>query len=606
MKPFRTVLSSTLPILVVLALALPGAAQAQSAAKVLVAPLPTGGGVDEKFGEKVAEEVAKALKDFDAIEPMEKDEIKDALKRFGLEDQVLSPIQWRQLAGQLQADLVMIGNADPSGAGVHVKATFIQAKSGEELEIPEFDVAGDGGNEAKEASRRIISAFDAQVAYLKSVQFCQEYLAANQFEDALRNCDEAIKLRPDAMQALYFHGRTLMGLERWDEAVPELERVLEADPAREDAIQSLAFAYAQVGNTDRATELYLKYLDFNPDDEEVRLNIAFNLAQAGDYAGAMRVLQDGLARNDQSAAMWQYLGSVSLAKATASAEAGDGNGGTVQDTASAEIALDAYRRYVDLETEAIEAAIVLNAMKAYLAMGDAQGGFDLSERIRQEIEVTTDPVTGEGGSVTTAGGTQLEVTNITDADVATFWALRADMLAEMSQFDDAVRELGYALEMDPSYPNGFLKRGIFHLQGGAPMSSAIADFQRAVDSGSDPDVIASQLLARGYNNHFKAGQIAQAISMFQAGLDFARSSGTQNQLNFFIGYGIYQQAVALDESNPNEECGPAQRALQRFQQVPGYIQRAGDVQRSSQSQILEATDTYIFRQEQIVKKACRG
>jgi tetratricopeptide (TPR) repeat protein len=245
-------------------------------------------------------------------------------------------------------------------------------------------------------------------------------------------------------------------------------------------------------------------------------------------------------------------------------------------------------------------------MKAYLAMGDAAGGFDLSERVREEMEATTDPVTGEGGSVTTAAGQQLEVANITDADRAAFWALRADMLAEMGRTDDAVRELGYALEIDPTYPNGFLKRGIFHLQGGAPMEAALADFQRAVDSGSDSDVIASQLLARGYNDHFKKGQIAQAITMFRAGLDFASSTATQNQLNFFIGYGIYQQAVAIDESNPSEECGPAQRALQRFQQVPGYIQRAGDVQRASQSQIMDATDTYIFRQEQIVKKACRG
>jgi tetratricopeptide (TPR) repeat protein/TolB-like protein len=605
MTPFRAVVSSTLTILALLALAMPADVQAQSAAKVLVAPLTTSGDVDQKFGQRVAEEVGKSLEEFDAIEPMEKDEIEQALKRFGLEDQILTPIQWRQLAGQLKADLVMVGNADPAGGGVHVKATFIQSKSGEELQIPEFDVSGDGGSEAKEASRRIIAAFDAQVAYLKAVQFCQEYLAANQFEDALRNCDEAIELRPEAGQALYFHARTLMGLERWADARPELEQVLADEPSKEEAIQSLAFVCAQLGDTECANDYYGKYLDFNPDDAEVRLNIAFNLAQAGDYDGAIVILQDGLSRDDQNAAMWQYLGNVALAKATFSGEEG-GNGGTVQDSAAAHIALDAYRRYVDLEEEAIDAAIVLNAMKAYLAMGDAAGGFDLSERVREEMEATTDPVTGEGGSVTTEAGQQLEVANITDADRAAFWALRADMLAEMGRTDDAVRELGYALEIDPTYPNGFLKRGIFHLQGGAPMEAALADFQRAVDSGSDSDVIASQLLARGYNDHFKKGQIAQAITMFRAGLDFASSTATQNQLNFFIGYGIYQQAVAIDESNPSEECGPAQRALQRFQQVPGYIQRAGDVQRASQSQIMDATDTYIFRQEQIVKKACRG
>jgi tetratricopeptide (TPR) repeat protein len=605
MKPLRAVAAVTLPMLLFLAVASPGEVQAQSAAKVLVAPLTTGEGVDKKFGERVAREVAKSLEDFDAIEPLEEDEVETALKRFGLEDQVLTPIQWRQLAGQLKADLVMVGSADLQGTTVHVRATFVQSRSGEELEIPDFSVGGDGGSEARDASRRIIEAFDAQVAYLKALQFCQEYLAANQFEDALRNCSQAVEMRSDAIQALYFYGRTLMGLERWEEAAPHLERVVSADAGKEEALQSLAFVHAQLGNTDRATELYRQYLDFNPDDAEVRLNIAFNLAQAGDYDAAIQILEDGLSRDDQNAAMWQYLGNVALAKATASAEGGNG-GGTVQDSAAAQTALTAYRRYVDLETEAIEASIVLNAMKAYLAMGDAAGGFELSHRVKEELEATTDPVTGEGASVTTAAGNQLEVANVTDADRATFWALRSDMLAEMNRLDEAVRELGYALEIDPSYPNGHLKRGILHLQSGAPMETTLADFQRAVDAGTDADVIASQLLARGYNDHFKQGQIAQAIRMFQAGLDFAASANTRNQLNFFIGYGIYQQAVAIDESNPSEECGPAQRALQRFQQVPGFIRQAGDVQRSSQTQILEATDTYIFRQEQIVKKACRG
>ena len=37
------------------------------------------------------------------------------------------------------------------------------------------------------------------------------------------------------------------------------------------------------------------------------------------------------------------------------------------------------------------------------------------------------------------------------------------MLAEMGRTDDAVRELGYALEIDPTYPNGFLKRGMLRM-----------------------------------------------------------------------------------------------------------------------------------------------
>ncbi len=602
MKSFRAVVLSSLPILALLAVVMPAQVQAQSAARVLVAPLATGMGIDQKFGSRVAEEVGKGLKDFDAIDPMDKDEIKDALKRFGLEDQVLTQIQWRQLAGQLNADLVMVGNAAPAGAGVRVTATFIQSKSGEELPIPEFTVGGDGGSEAKEASRRILEAFASQVAYLRSLQFCQEYLAANQFDDALRNCNQALELKPTAIQALYFHGRTLMGLERFEEAVPDLEKVLEADPAREEAIESLAYSYNQLGNAERATELYREYLDFNPDNVDVRLNVAFELAQAGDYDAAIEIIQDGIARDSTNAALWRYLGDVALAKATNVVNGGNG-GGTVQDSAAAHVALDAYRRYVDLEDKPIEAATLLNALKANMAMGDDQGAYELSERMLEFREGTPG---GSGmGSATTAAGREIHIAEVTDADRASFWALRADMLGHMDRPGDAVRELGWALALDPTYPNGYLKKGIFNLQAGNTVE-ALTDFRKAVELGSDADVISSQLLARGYNDYFKKGQIGKAISMFQAGLDFAKTANTRNQLNFFIGYGIYQQAVALDESNQSEECGPARRALGRFQRVPGYIRQAGNVQQANQAQILDATDTYLFRQEQIVKKACKG
>jgi hypothetical protein len=121
------------------------------------------------FGYKVAEEVRKGLEDLDATNPLEEDEINDTLERFGLSYQILTPIQWTAIATQLNADLVVVGNADATGSGVQVKAMIIQSESGEELPIPEFTVRSDGSSEAKEASRRIIEAFGAQFAHVESL-----------------------------------------------------------------------------------------------------------------------------------------------------------------------------------------------------------------------------------------------------------------------------------------------------------------------------------------------------------------------------------------------------------------------------------------------------
>jgi TonB family protein len=274
-----------------------------------VAPLTPGAGIDRKFGEKVAEEVRKRLDDLDATKPLKKDEVNDALKRFGLDNQILAPIQWTAIAANLHANLVMVGNADATDSGVQVKAMFIQAESGEELPIPDFTVLDDGGSSAKEASGRIIEAFDAQVAYLKSLHFCQEYLAAIQFDDALRNCNEALEMKPSATQALYYHGRTLMGLERFEEAVPDLEKVLEADPAKEEAIQSLAYSYVQLGSADRATVLYRQYLELHPEE---RLPIAHTLYEAGNVDAALEIVRDGLELDPTNQLLSEYLESPEL------------------------------------------------------------------------------------------------------------------------------------------------------------------------------------------------------------------------------------------------------------------------------------------------------
>lgn len=182
----RCFLGSTIALLLLglFHLAVPVSLEAQSDVRVLVAPLTAGEGIDRKFGEKVAEEVRKRLDDLDATEPLKKDEVNDALKRFGLANQILTPVQWTAIAANLHANLVMVGNADATDSGVQVKTAFIKAKSGDELPIPEITVPDDGGSDAKEASRRIVEAFHVQLASLS-------------FEERLESPEEDAPQQPD-------------------------------------------------------------------------------------------------------------------------------------------------------------------------------------------------------------------------------------------------------------------------------------------------------------------------------------------------------------------------------------------------------------------------
>jgi len=107
-------------------------------ARVLVAEFHTGSGIDEDFGEDLADELREIISDFDLLTSIDEDEIDDTLDEFDLEARGLDLISWRQLAGRMNAQLIIFGEVDPAGAssGNQVEALFVDAQQGEETEVP--------------------------------------------------------------------------------------------------------------------------------------------------------------------------------------------------------------------------------------------------------------------------------------------------------------------------------------------------------------------------------------------------------------------------------------------------------------------------------------
>ncbi len=546
-------------------------------ARVLVAPLKTGQGVRKDFGKKVSEEVQKRLQDFPTLTSIENGTVRDELKRLKLKEEDLGLVQWRQLAGRLNADVVMYGSVEPGGAGNTVEVVFVDSKNGDELPVPQFAVAGDGGDQVREAAGVIVTAFQGQVDYQRAILFCQDYLSAEQYEDAQRNCDDALELNPNSMTGHYLRGRVAMGMEDWSAAQSDLAVVVENNPAEVLALQSLAFTELKLGNKERSVELYREYLNFNPEDASVRLNVAFELAQADGEDQAITLLQDGIAIDSMNADLWQFLGNVALRKGTTEGAEETGSEASISDEASVRMAVNAYNKVLELKGEEIDPEILRNVIAANLELGDHNAALDFADRAQALMP-----------------------------DDAGLWSIRADVYGRMDRFADAIAALDRTLQVDADYPNGYLRRGFFKLRAG-DATGAVADLRHAVDAGAEPDMVAGQLLARGYNDFFKKGRYDQALAMFRVGTEFTGSGRVQDQLYFFTAYGYYQQGVAIDSANEAAEaCQPAQRALAKFQQVLPNLNRAGNEQPQSQAQIRESTDVYLYRQEQIIRKNCNG
>ena len=292
-------------------------------ARVLVAPLQIDPSVNKDFGKKVSEEVRDGLEEIPTLVAIDWDQVKDELRRLKLKEEDLGLIQWRQLAGRLNADVVMTGSVAAAAGGNQLKVSFVDSKSGDEVHVPEFSVPGDGKDQVKQAAGVIVSAFGEQVDYRRALLFCQDYLAAEQYDDALRNCDEALGRNPESSSGHYLRGRVYMGQENWSAAAEDLEFVVESNPAEVDALNALAYVHAQLGDMSRAVELYREYLNFNPGDASVRMTVAFELAQAGGEDEAIVLLQEGIAIDSTNAELWEFLGNVALKKGTTAVEGDD-------------------------------------------------------------------------------------------------------------------------------------------------------------------------------------------------------------------------------------------------------------------------------------------
>lgn len=611
--------SITVAALAGLALAAFGApdrAEAQTSGniEVLVAPLRPGPGVDDGFAEDVSERVREALEDFSGMAPIDWDDVEDALDRFELDWREMGLIEWRQLAGRLDAGLVMFGTAERSGGGIEVDVRFVDPSSGDELPVEVFSVADDDRKD--EAAQRITAGLEEQVAYQRAVVFCQEYLGSGQLEDALNNCNRALGVNPNSARALYYRGRVHMEANDWEAAREDLARVVEENPSNTDALQSLAFTNAQLGNTERAQELYQEYLTFQPDAADVRLNVAYNLASAGAYGEATAILEEGVQRDSTNAALWQYLGNVALAAGTASPGGEEetpsvtgGTSGAVTDTAAVRLAVRAFEKTVELKGDTVPPSVLTNAIAANKELGDLEGALSFSERALEALRsggpstgaTPADTATGEAPAVPGQGGQSREQL------MAQIHSYRADIFEQQGSPDQAIREMDEVLGIDPSYRDGgaYAKRGFMKLKND-DRQGAVADYRQAVEHGFDATAIASQLLATGYNTYFQQrNDYGTAIDMFRTALEFTPQGETARQLHFFTAYAYYQQGTGIDNANEQEACDPARRALNRFQQVLPHLNQAGQYQAGSQAEIRDAVDVQVYRQEQIIRKACQ-
>lgn len=544
-------------------------------------------GADRGFGEDAADELRDMMRSLATHTAIERDEIRDQLRRFEMDMRELDCLRTRQLGAQMNAQVALCATyTDVGGNQMEVDVEFWALESGTSFSIDPFTM--DRGDR-DETAERILEEFNAYNETLSVRTYCFTYAQEDAFEDAMRNCTQALEMNPSDTQVRKQVAR--IHLEQaesgsgenvtYDEdllqqAFDHIERVVEDDPIDDEALQLAGFIASRLDETDLGREYYSRYLELNPGDVAIRRNIAYQLHQADDPEGAMRFVKQGL-EIEESADLWVDVGNYAFAAAAqAQDEAASENGGGIGPNVAAlyEEAVTAYMNAFEEKGTEMAASALRNVINAQIQLDRPDEAIQLAERI-------------------------LEV----HPDEARLWWAYGTALQRAGRTDDAIQALSRVEEIDPDYPNLYAIQGRWLLDQDR-LDDAVRLMQQAVERGNDPSRMATLIFATAYPIGNQEENYPKAIRYIEAAKQFQVDETTQEELDFWHGYFLLQQGRVQQEPRTVESARATlpmfQQALNLLQGASGYGDRRPSI---NVNDFLGVVNQFIEIQEAIIQRA---
>jgi tetratricopeptide (TPR) repeat protein len=549
-------------------------ADAQQRMRVFVPEFEATQEVRGNFGRDVTQQVQRALDGMATHQPVPRNELRDQLRRFQLNERDMTCIPAMQLASRAGWELVMCGEFSPTASGaMAVEARVVAPETQETFEIPRFEAAN-----AREAAAQIIAAFENYVQYLSAGSICMEYVESEQWDTALEQCERALALNPRGQSPLYARGFALMNLERDEEALRAFQQVLEYYPVHEQSMLAAGIVATRLGQSEEAMRYFNQYLEMDPGNVQVRMAVANDVFQAGDPAAALLIMEQGIeqAGADVDVTMLEYAGHFAVAAAQErQSPVGNGNDGEAR--RYFETALGYLNRVYEQQGAETEARTLRQMAAVYLGLDQNERALEFTRRATQ-----------------------------THSDDATLWSHYATALERAGQRDEALAALDRVEQIDPEFGRVNARRGQMQLAAGN-VDAAVRSFQRAIERGEtdNSDQLAQMVAVSGYQQRAQRGQHQQAIQTYEAARQFATTDRTRAMVNFFHGYSLIQ--LGQQQQEPNT-CQSARATLPTFQRAKELLQNAAAYteQDANRRSLIGNADQFIDIQQAILSQArCR-
>ncbi|MDH3207765.1 MAG: tetratricopeptide repeat protein [Gemmatimonadota bacterium] len=535
-------------------------------------------GARDNFGRDASEELRKLMSTLVTHEAMDRGDIEDEADNFDIDMRDLNCLRTIQLSSQLRVPVAICATyTETPDQSRTVNASIRTIEDSEEFVLEPFTVPRQDGHRL--AAQQIFAQFDRYNNQVRATAFCSQYAGSQQWEDALRQCDAALAINPEATSTRFLRSQLLRELDRNPESLEEAQRVLAADPFHEGALQLAGYLATVEGDAEAGREYYRQYLDINPGNTTIRMRIAYEQAQAGDPAGAMEFISVGLEVDPENADLNEQFGNFAFTAAS------DAQTAYTMTTPDAEgLAPEAAQYY----RQAIDAY-----MKVFAARGSEMQEGRLRNILAAHIQLEEFPQAIEKGEQFLQAHSESEV----------LWSFYADALQRGGQLNDAITALDRVLALNPAHPNAALRQGSWLIQEGR-MDEAIAKLTDYVaQNPNQADQAGRMIFADAYQKGYQQEDYQYAIRGFTAAKQVpGLSDGLVRQLNFWHGLAVYTRTLPLADP---QTLASAQQTLPGFQEALRLLSGTAEYAQANNinlQQFLDASTQWIEISEMIITR----
>jgi tetratricopeptide (TPR) repeat protein len=555
-------------LLLAVAMTLGGAAEAraQSARYRVLIPSFETDNPRSRDGRQLAEQVRRHVDQMPTHASVDARTVRNGLRQFGLREEQMNCAQWQKLATHVGATLVLCGSIEDATRTVH--ASFITL-GGDSFEVPSFTMES-----IDQAARRVVQEFGTYVRQLALTVFCHDHLQGGMWQAALDACNQAIELNPGSTTAHYARGSALSNLDRLDEALDAFQSVLRIEPLNQDALMHAGILAARIGRQDESQRYFQQYLELNPGDEQVRLKIATDLANAGDPAGALMLVEAAMDTPAASGLLWEYAGHFAMNAGMKLSDAGPASGEQAEANRFYRTAIQHYERAVQQRGDSIDLTVFRNLMLAHHRLGEAEQALRYGQR----------------------------ATTMAPAD-AQAWMVYADVLSGAQRINDALHAYERAAAADPGLPNISARRAVLLLEAGR-LSDAVTAVRAGIERRDiQPDLVESISQRMSYTGYqvTQAERFEQALPYFGAARDIGKSDLSIAMANFFHGYTLLKQGEAVLKTTSN--AASARRARPLLERSKVLLEGAGayTAQAATRAQLLQQLNQLMEHADALIR-----